>query len=201
MDVPNFAQSGRLTRSDLYSLEKYAELRPSFRAQVIEHKKNRQVQLGSNARLYFEDRVTIQYQIQEMLRAERIYDASEIEGELEAYNPLVPDGTNWKATFMLEYPDIEERRAALAKLIGVEDVVWVKIGDFDPFYGIADEDLERETEEKTSSVHFLRFDLTQDRVDAVKKGAGIAVGCDHPNYRCEVVLPQKVRDSLARDLA
>lgn len=200
MDAPNFAQSGRLKRSDLYSLEKYAEARPNFRAQVMEHKKNRQVQLGSNARLYFEDRVTIQYQVQEMLRAERIYDAAEIQGELDSYNPLIPDGTNWKATFMLEYPDIEDRRVALGKLIGIEDMIWVKVADFDQFYGIADEDLERETEEKTSSVHFLRFELSPEMVDAVKKGASIAIGCDHPNYRCDLTLPQNIRDSLARDL-
>jgi len=191
----------KLTRQDLYSLEKYAEIRPQFRAEVMEHKKNRQVPIGPNATLYFEDRISMQYQIQEMLRAERIFEAAGIQEELDAYNPLIPDGSNWKATFMMEYPDVEERKQALAKLIGIEDRVWVRVEGFDPVRPIADEDLERETEEKTSSVHFLRFELTPEMVAAVKNGAAIAMGIDHENYNYSVdPVPANVRDSLARDL-
>lgn len=193
--------TAKLTRTDLYSLEKYAEVRNSFRAQVMEHKKARQVQVGAHARLYFEDRVTIQYQVQEMLRAERVFEAAGIEDELGAYNPLIPDGSNWKATFMLEYDDIDERQAALQKLKGVEDRVWVRVDGFDPVFAIADEDLERENETKTSSVHFLRFELTREMAQAVKRGAAIGVGIDHPQYRHALEqVPGPVRDSLAADL-
>ena len=193
--------TAKLTRTDLYSLEKYAEVRNSFRAQVMEHKKARQVQVGAHARLYFEDRVTIQYQVQEMLRAERVFEAAGIEDELGAYNPLIPDGSNWKATFMLEYDDIDERQAALQQLKGVEDRVWVRVDGFDPVFAIADEDLERENETKTSSVHFLRFELTREMAQAVKRGAGIGVGIDHPQYRHALEqVPGPVRDSLAADL-
>jgi hypothetical protein len=192
----------KLTRNDLYSLEKYAEIRPQFRAQVMEHKQNRRVPLGPHAALYFEDRLTMQYQVQEMLRAERIFEPEGIADELEAYNPLIPDGSNWKATFMIEYDDVEERRKALAGLKGIENRVWVKVASHDPVRPIADEDLEREDEHKTSSVHFLRFELSPAMIQAVKDGAPLAIGVDHARYTYTVdPLPQAVRDSLAADLA
>ncbi len=190
----------KLSREDLYSLEKYAEVRPEFRARVLEHKQHRRVHLGPIATLYFEDRLTVQYQVQEMLRIERIFEPEGIEEELTAYNPLIPDGSNWKATFMIEVPDEEERRQVLARLIGIEDRVWVKVAGFDPVYAIADEDLERETEEKTSSVHFMRFELTSEMAAAVKQGAAIEAGVDHPEYSHRLEVPEPVRASLARDL-
>ncbi|ACL71929.1 DUF3501 family protein [Thioalkalivibrio sulfidiphilus] len=192
----------KLTRDDLYSLEKYAEVRPQFRAEVMKHKRDRIVPVGPNVTLHFEDRLTMQYQIQEMLRAERIYESEGIMEELEAYNPLIPDGSNFKATMMVEFDDVEERKVALAKLIGIEDKTWVQVSGFDRVYAIADEDMERDTEEKTSSVHFMRFELTPDMVKAAKSGAAISVGVDHDNYAHQVEpLPQGIRDSLARDLA
>ena len=191
----------KLTREDLYSLEKYAEVRPQFRAQVIAHKKNRHVSIGPNATLYFEDRLTMQYQVQEMLRIERIYEPDGIREELEAYNPLIPDGHNWKATFMVEFPDEAERREALKRLKGIEARIWVRVAGFESVPPIADEDLEREDETKTSSVHFLRFELTPEMVCAVKQGAAIAMGIDHPAYKYQVdPIPAGVRDSLAQDL-
>ncbi|MCB1926219.1 MAG: DUF3501 family protein [Gammaproteobacteria bacterium] len=191
----------KLTRDDLYSLEKYSEVRPEFRARVMAHKKNRRLPIGPNAALYFEDALTMHYQIQEMLRAERIFEASGIQEELDAYNPLIPDGSNWKATFMMEYPDEDERRVQLAKLIGIERHVWAQVADFARITPVADEDLERETEEKTSSVHFLRFELTAEMVAAVKAGSPISIGIDHPayTYAAEPVA-QNIRDSLAADL-
>lgn len=191
----------KLTREDLFSLEKYAQMRGQFRADVMQHKKNRVVHLGPHATLHFEDRLTMQYQVQEMLRAERIFEASGIQEELDAYNPLIPDGSNWKATFMVEYEDVDERRMMLAKLKGIEKRVWVQVSGFDRVNPIANEDLERETEEKTSSVHFLRFELTPDMVQAVRGGAAISIGVDHPEYRAEIeAMPQSIRDSLAADL-
>ena len=191
----------KLTRDDLWSLEEYAQKRGEFRAQVMAHKKDRQVHVGPNATLYFEDRMVMQYQIQEMLRVERIFEAEGIQEELDAYNPMIPDGCNWKATFMIEYDDVEERREALAKMVGIEDVAWVQVADFDRVFAIADEDLERETEEKTSSVHFLRFELTPPMAKAVKDGASVSVGIDHESYRHAVEpLPANIRDSLAADL-
>jgi hypothetical protein len=191
----------KLTRDDLFSLEKYAEVRPEFRARVMAHKKNRQLPIGPNATLYFEDALTMRYQIQEMLRAERIFEASGIQDELDAYNPLIPDGSNWKATFMMEYPDEEERRQQLQKLIGIERHVWAQIADFARITPVADEDLERETEEKTSSVHFLRFELTPEMAEAVKQGAPVSIGIDHPGYTHSVEpLAKNIRDSLAEDL-
>ena len=190
-----------LKRDDLYSLEEYAEARNQFRAQVLEHKKNRKVAVGANATLYFEDRLTIQYQIQEMLRVERIFEKEGIEEELAAYNPLIPEGSNLKATFMLEYEDAAERRRQLARLIGVENRVWVRVGDGARSYAIADEHREREDGEKTSSIHFLRFELQAEDVARAKSGADIAVGIDHENYRKSVdPLPKLVRDALAADL-
>jgi len=191
----------KLTRDDLFSLEKYAELRPEFRARVMAHKKNRRLPVGPNATLYFEDALTMHYQIQEMLRAERIFEASGIQEELDAYNPLIPDGSNWKATFMMEFPDEEQRRVQLHKLIGIERHVWAQVADFARITPVADEDLERETEEKTSSVHFMRFELTPEMVAAVKQGAAVSVGIDHPGYSYSVEpIPQNIRDSLAEDL-
>jgi len=191
-----------LTRDDLYSLEQYAQARPEFRKRVLVHKKNRQVPVGPNATLYFEDALTVQYQIQEMLRIERIFEAEGIEDELGAYNPMIPDGTNWKATFMVEFPEVDERRVQLARLIGIEDRVWVQVSGHDRVFAIADEDLERENAEKTSAVHFVRFELTPAMAAAAKAGAAISIGIDHENYRyaIEPVQPA-VRDSLAADLA
>jgi len=192
----------KLTRADLYSLEKYAEVRPAFRARIIEHKKNRRVPLGAHAALYFEDALTMQYQVQEMLRIERIFEAKGIEEELEVYNALVPDGSNWKATFMVEYPDEAERREALARLIGVENAVWMQVAGFDRVRPIANEDLDRSTDDKTASVHFMRFELTPAMVAAVKSGAAISAGIDHPNLQTTLSpLPAPLRDALAADLA
>lgn len=191
----------KLTRADLYSLENYAELRPEFRARVMAHKKNRQLAIGPHVTLYFEDRLTVHYQIQEMLRAERIFEADGIEAELEAYNPLIPDGGNWKATMMIEYADIMERQQALARMMGIEDRVWIRINGFERVFAIADEDLEREARGKTSAVHFLCFELTPEMVVAIKAGAGIAAGVDHQAYSHGVdAVPDAVRDSLAADL-
>jgi hypothetical protein len=192
----------KLTHSDLYSLERYAELRPEFRARVIAHKKNRKLTIGPVAALYFEDRLTVQYQIQEMLRAERIFEASGIEEELAAYNPLIPDGSNWKVTFMIEEPDVDKRRQLLADLVGIEDRVWVMVDGQSRVYAIADEDLDRDTEEKTSSVHFLRFELTPPMARDAKAGAALGFGIDHANYRHGVEpVPENVRLALLADLA
>lgn len=191
----------KLTRNDLYSLEDYAEARNAFRSRVMAHKKNRQLAIGPHATLYFEDRLTMQYQIQEMLRAERIFEPAAIQEELDAYNPLIPDGRNWKATFMIEYTDADERRRELAKLIGIENQVWVQVADFARVTPIADEDLERSTEQKTSSVHFLRFELDENMAAAVKGGAAVSAGIDHPHYLYDVFpMPKEIRDSLANDL-
>lgn len=189
-----------LQRRDLLSLEDYAQRRADFRAQVLAHKRHRQVAIGAHARLYFEDRLTISYQIQEMLRIEKIFEGQEIEEELKAYNPLIPDGGNWKATFMLEYEDVEERRKALASLHGVAGKVWVQVGARARVWAIADEDIGRENADKTSSVHFLRFDLTPEMVTDVKGGVSIACGIDHPAYKHQTVLDDNVRAALAADL-
>jgi hypothetical protein len=191
----------KLTRADLFSLEEYARVRPDFRAKVMAHKRNRQVQVGPHATLYFEDRLTMQYQVQEMLRVERIFEADGIADELAAYNPMIPDGGNLKATLMIEYEDANERQSALAKLKGIEDRAWVRVAGFELVKAIADEDLERENEDKTSSVHFMRFELTSEMIQAVVDGADIAVGIDHGAYAHHVdPLPRPVRDALARDL-
>ena len=190
-----------LKRSDLLSLEQYSEQREEFRRNVLEHKIFRRVHIGLNASLYFEDRLTIQYQVQEMLRIEKIFEVSEIEEELATYNPLIPDGSNWKATFMVEFPDAEERRLALARLVGIENLVWVCTSSEPKVWAIADEDLERTTEEKTSAVHFLRFELPASFVASVKSGSEISVGIDHEYYRFSVdSLPAETRNSLIRDL-
>ncbi len=191
----------KLSRDDLFSLEQYAETRPAFREKVLEHKKNRRLDLGTNAALYFEDRLTMQYQVQEMLRIERIFEADGINGELEAYNPLIPDGSNWKATFMVEFPEEEERRVMLTQLIGIEDLVYVHVADFDRVYAVADEDLERADAEKTSAVHFLRFELPPEQASALKGGASLIAGIDHDSYRVEISpVPANIRESLVNDL-
>jgi len=191
----------KLTREDLYSLEQYADVRDEFRDKVLSHKRNRRVELGTNAALYFEDRLTMQYQIQEMLRIERIFEADGIRDELDAYNPLIPDGSNWKATFMVEFPDVEERRAMLKQLVGVEHKVYMRVDGFEPLFAIADEDLSRSEANKTSAVHFMRFELPGEQVAALKSGAQLAAGIDHPNYRVEIApLAGNIRQALLADL-
>ncbi|MEW8290155.1 MAG: DUF3501 family protein [Candidatus Thiodiazotropha endolucinida] len=190
-----------LSHSDLYSLEEYARIRQQFRTKVIDHKKSRRLPIGPHAALYFEDELTMQYQIQEMLRIERIFEQQGIQDELDVYNPLIPDGMNWKATFMMEYHDVDERKKALARLIGIEEAIWVEVAGFDKVRPIANEDLERSTEDKTSAVHFLRFELTQPMIDALKGGATLSAGIDHPNYDYTVDdLESSVRESLIKDL-
>ncbi len=191
----------KLTRESLYNLEKYSDIRSEFRTQVMAHKKNRRVQLGEHVALYFEDHLTMQYQVQEMLRIEKIFDAEGIEEELAAYNPLIPDGSNWKATMMIEYEDVDQRKQALEKLMGIEDKIWVKVAALGPVWAIADEDLERESEEKTSAVHFLRFELTEDMAIAVKGGAPISMGVDHSacSHKIDPV-SEDVRHSLVHDI-
>lgn len=191
----------KLTRESLYSLEQYAAMRDDFRQSVMAHKRDRRLELGTNATLYFEDSMTMQYQVQEMLRIERIFEAAGIQEELDAYNPLIPDGSNWKATFMVEFPDIEERRAMLARLVGIEDKVWLQVGDGDRITPIADEDLERSDEDKTSAVHFLRFELTTGVVEALKGGAPLAAGIDHDVYQVEIrPVADNIRTALIGDL-
>jgi len=190
-----------IERHSLLSLEAYARERPSFRAKVIEHKKQRTVALGEHVTLLFEDELTIRYQVQEMLRIERIFEEEGIRHELDAYNPLVPDGGNWKATMLIGYPDADERRRMLARLKGIEGRVWVQIGGGERVYAIADEDLERENEEKTSSVHFLRFELGAGAA-RVRQGATLAIGVDHSEYRAVLdPVPEDIRAALAQDLA
>jgi hypothetical protein len=192
----------KLTRTDLMSLEDYARQRPQFRAQVLKHKSARQLAVGPHATWLFEDRLTVQYQVQEMLRAERIFEPEGIADELGAYNPLIPDGHNWKATLLIEFPDPHERARQLTQLKGVEDRCWVQVEGCDRVFAIADEDLERENDEKTSSVHFLRFELTPAMVAGLKAGAGLAVGVDHERYRYAVAdVPAAIRVALTADLS
>jgi hypothetical protein len=195
-----------ITRSSLMTLEDYAKSRQEFRARVMAHKRNRKIHLGTNVTLIFEDELTMRYQIQEMLRVEKIFEEAGIQDELEAYNPLVPDGTNWKATMMIEYPDPVERVARLAELIGIEDKVWVKVNGFDPVYAIADEDLDRENEKKTASVHFLRFELELEMIKALREGASLSMGIDHPAYKVpgqevDAAVRNALMDDLTPDLA
>jgi len=192
----------KIARDSLLGLEAYARQRKEFRAKVIAHKKNRTVHLGAHVTLIFEDELTIRYQVQEMLRIERTYEEQGISDELEAYNPLIPDGSNLKATMMIEYADADERKDALSKLKGIEDRVWIQAGGCARVYAIADEDLERENDEKTSAVHFLRFELSQEMRQALKYGVGLSMGVDHRNYQAELgTVAAGVRTSLARDLA
>ncbi len=191
----------KLTRDDLMSLEQYSQAREGFRSKVMDHKRDRRIDLGTNAALYFEDRLTIAYQVQEMLRIERIFEVDGINEELTAYNPLVPDGSNWKATFMIEFPDEDERRAMLRKLIGVEDRVYMQINGHERVYAIADEDLQRSNEQQTSAVHFLRFELSGEQVGSLRNGASLAAGIDHDSYRVEISpLTDNIRQSLLADL-
>jgi hypothetical protein len=191
----------KLTRRDLLTLEQYAKDRPRLRSAVIAHKQVRNVQVGPNMTWCFEDFTTIRYQVLEMLRAERIFESEGIQGEIDAYNPLIPDGRNWKVTLLLEFTDAEERRVALERLIGVEDRCWIRVSEMERVFAIADEDMDRENEDKTSAVHFLRFELAPSMVEAMKSGASLCLGVDHDNYRHVVgPLADPARISLTRDL-
>ena len=190
-----------IKRDSLMSLETYARERNAFRAKVLEHKKRRKVHLGEHVALDFEDELTIRYQVQEMLRIERIFEDQGIQGELDAYNPLIPDGSNWKATMLIEYPDADERRRMLAQLKGIERRVWVQVEECERVFAIADEDLERENDEKTSSVHFLRFELSAAMRERLRRGARVTAGVDHPAYRASAELAPDTRSALAADLS
>ena len=190
-----------IARESLLSLEAYARARAEFRARAIDHKRRRTVHIGEHLTLQSEDELTVRYQIQEMLRIERIFEEDGIRSELDAYNPLVPDGSNWKATLLLEYPDPQERRARLAKLKGIEQRTWVQVEGCERVYAIADEDVERENEEKTSSVHFLRFELAPEMVRVLRRGAGLTMGADHPHYQASARIGPETRNSLTEDLA
>ena len=191
-----------ISRDSLMSLEAYHKARPEMRKQIIEHKKIRTVHLGNHISLLFEDELTLRYQVQEMLRIEKIFEDEGIQSELDAYNPLCPEGSNFKATMLIEYGNVAERRVALSKLIGVEDRLFIQVEGQSRVYAIADEDLERETEEKTSAVHFVRFELTPDMKSALKNGAQMMVGCDHPNYPAHVEeLPSDTLSALLKDLS
>ena len=191
----------KLTRADLWGLEQYASERDAFRTQVLAHKAPRRVALGPHATLLFEDYLTMKYQVQEMLRTERIFEPSEIQGEIDAYNPLIPDGDNWKATLLIEYADVEERKVALARLRGVEDRVWVEVGGGERVFAIANEDMPRSNDDKTAAVHFLRFQLPAGALAAIRAGSGIRMGVDHPGMACAVDLGDASVTSLAGDLA
>ena len=190
-----------LSKKDLFSLEKYSELRNEFRAKVMKHKGNRRLAFNDHAVLYFEDALTMQYQVQEMLRIERIFEAEGIQQELDVYNTLIPEGSNWKATFMIEYSNIQQRKVALAKLIGVEKSIWIKVEESEKVYAIANEDMDRETEDKTSAVHFMRFELTKDMITNIKVGLPIVFGIDHNLYKTEIIVPPKVQRALIGDLS
>jgi len=190
----------KLNREDLLSLEQYAEQRNDFRARVMAHKKNRRVDVGPNLSLYFEDRLTIQYQIQEMLRIERIFEADAIQEELDTYNPLISGGTNLKCTAMLEFTDVEVRRQRLSELVGVEHKIWARVEGMDKVYAIANEDLERSTDEKTSAVHFLRFEFNDEMKDTLLSGADLSFGCDHENYLNQADVSAETRKALSTDL-
>ena len=178
----------KLTRSGLYSLEDYLEMRDNYRAKVMAHKKNRRLEIGPNIVLLFEDRLIMQYQVQEMLKAEKIFDAAGIEEELGAYNPLIPDGKNLKATMMIQYSDIEERKEMLGKLLGVEDITWLQVGSFEKIFAVADEDMERSTEDKTSAVHFMRYEFSDEMIASLRDGSELSAGVDHENYN-QIISP------------
>ncbi len=191
-----------ISRESLMTLEAYSKQRPEFRKQVMEHKRHRTVHLGNHVTLLFEDEMTLRYQVQEMLRIEKIFEEDGIQSELDAYNPLCPDGSNFKATMLIEYSNVADRKAALAKLIGIEDRLFVQVEGKGRVYAIADEDLDRENDEKTSAVHFVRFELTPEMKAALKGGAQMMVGCDHPNYPAHVEeLPQETLAALLKDLS
>jgi hypothetical protein len=189
-----------ITAESLMSLEQYSKARKEFRARVLAHKKHRTLALGEHITLVFEDELTMRYQVQEMLRVERIFEEAGIRDELAAYNPLIPDGSNWKATMLIEYPDLEELKVALARMIGIEDRVWVRVGSHQQVYAIADEDLDRENDEKTSSVHFLRFELDAAMKLALRSGESLALGVDHPAYSAICDPAAETRGSLLGDL-
>ena len=191
----------KLTRENLFSLEKYSEIRNDFRLKIMAHKKNRRLAIGPNTTLYFEDSLIMRYQIQEMLRTEKIFESSAIDEELVVYNALIPDGNNWKATFMIEFTDEEERRAALKKMLGIENNLWLKIEGFNEIHPVSDEDLERRDDNKTSAVHFLRFQLDHEMIDALKGGCQLSAGINHPEYKYTVnPIPQNISESLISDL-
>ena len=190
----------KLERAALWSLERYAEERPAFRARVLAHKRARRVRLGPHATLLFEDFLTMHYQVQEMLRAERIFERAEIEAEIAAYNPLIPDGANWKATLLFEYQDADERRRALGGMPGIEHRVWATVAGHERLFAAANEDMERSTDTKTAAVHFLRFELTPETIAALRAGAGLAMGIDHDALPYRVEVPDEVRSALLRDL-
>ena len=191
----------KITKQDLHSLEDYSAMRDEFRAQIIKHKKNRVLQVGPNVSMHFEDRLVMQYQIQEMLRAEKVFEAEGIQEELDAYNPMIPDGSNWKVTFMIEFPDPDERAVRLRELLGIEDTSYVQVSGHEKVHPICDEDLPRETADKTSSVHFMRFELTQEMVSDLKNGKALSIGIDHPEYKHAIeALSGSMRESLVADL-
>jgi hypothetical protein len=192
----------RIDRDSLMTLEAYSKARPEFRKQVIAHKKRRSAPLGEHLTLLFEDELTIRYQVQEMLRIEKIFEEDGIVHELESYNPLIPDGRNLKATMLIEYEDPDQRKVALARLKGVEQRVWLQVEGSPKVWPIADEDMERENEEKTSAVHFLRWELTEEMAAALKYGVSLSIGVDHPNYTDTLApVPADTRAALAADLA
>ena len=192
----------RITRDSLLTLEAYARERPSFRARAVAHKRARTVHLGEHVTLMFEDELTVRYHIQEMLRIEKMFEEAGIQDELDVYNPLIPDGSNLKATMLIEYEDVDERQKALAQLKGIENRVWLRVGELPEVHAIADEDLERANPQKTSSVHFLRFELSPPMVNGFRSSANVAIGIDHPAYRAEVAsLAEPVRSALQADLA
>lgn len=189
----------KLSRNSLWSLERYAVERPAFRARVMAHKRVRRVALGPHATLFFEDCLTMRYQVQEMLRAERIFEADEIQGELDAYNPLIPDGRNWKATLMFEYAEVDERHRALARMVGIEHRAWVRVEGFEPVFAVANEDMERSNDEKTAAVHFLSFELGAAAIAALRAEASLTMGIDHPSLPYEVAVANEVRAALTKD--
>jgi len=191
----------QLSRADLWSLEEYSEKREGFRKAVLEHKKNRNVMLGAHVQLLFEDRQTVHYQIQEMLRIEKVFESAGIQEELDAYNPLIPNGDNWKCTMLIQYTDVEERKVKLQALLKIESLIWVQVGECDKIFAIADEDMERSNEDKTSAVHFMRFQFDAASLQAAKSGAEIKIGCDHAAYPEQLVLAAKARDSLLQDFS
>jgi len=190
----------KLVIQDLYSPEDYSKIRESFRREILAHKSSRSIAIGNHVRLLFEDRMTIQYQIQEMLRVEKIFEEQAIQDELDTYNPLIPDGNNWKVTMLIEYPEPEQRQKALSLLVGIENLVWVKIGDADKVFATADEDLERSTSDKTSSVHFLRFELTSAQAKNLDKSVPITIGIDHNNYQHQTDICETTKASIIEDL-
>ena len=192
--------TGTVTRDSLMTLEAYSKWRKDNKSAVVKHRQLRSVQLGDHLNIQFESELTIRYQIQEMLRIEKIFEEEGIEHEIEAYAPLVPEGSNWKATMLIEYPDVNERKRELARLIGVEDRMYVEVEGLPRVYAIADEDLERENEEKTSAVHFMRFEFNATQCAAIKAGASVKLGCDHTNYPAHVTIDAQTLASLAGDL-